>query len=328
MLALIVGMLVILLVMAVFSIDIAYMQRTRIQLRTATDAATRAASEALSRTQSVSQARQAALDVAELNPVANNPLSLDADDIIFGNANLQLDGTYTFTPGGVPVNGVRITGKRTPNAPDGSVNFLLASIIGRDTFEPIFQSTSLALDRDICLVLDRSGSMSGAKIQALKDAVNVFIDVLEASPVEERLALASYSTTGTKDHVLTGNLSAIRAIVNGYNAAGWTAIGQGLQIGTDSVEFDPAARPFAEKAIVLMTDGLQNRPPDVETVVPTVVARDHVCHTITFGSGADQVLMAQIAADTGGEHHHAPNSAALEDVFRELARALSVVLVQ
>ncbi len=328
MLILVAVMLVILLVMMAFSVDVAYMQLVRTELRTATDAASHAASEALVRTQDIAEARQAARTIAGLNPVAGEPLLLSDGDIVFGSAQATSGGIFRFTPGNNPVNAVRVNGRRTSLAPSGHVTLFMGGLLGRRHFEPVMTSTSTGLVRDIALVLDRSGSMgSEGKIDSLKSAVSIFLDILQATPSDERVSLATYSTTATKDMAMTSDLDAVRRVVQRLPADGYTAIGQGLRIGSDSLESDPNSRAFSEKAIVLMTDGIENRPPNVMTIVPTCVSRNQVVHTITFGSGADQGLMRLVASRTGGTHRHATTGSDLEEAFREIARTLAVVLI-
>jgi Flp pilus assembly protein TadG len=329
MLVLVLFMLIILLVMTVFAIDIAYMQLVRTELRTSTDAAARAASEALARTQSPAAARQAAKQTAARNLVAGKPLLLDDSDVVFGSATPNPNGVFRFKPGGSPTNSVRVSGRRTNNAPSGSVPLFLGGMLGQPDFEPQMQSSTTSVVRDIALVLDRSGSMgSQNKINDLKTAVNVFLDVLDSTRADERVSLTSYSTTGTKDVDMTSNLGQIRDAVNQMQATGYTAIGQGMQIGSDSLEFDARTRPFSDKAIVLLTDGIENRGPFVNEVLPLVVDRHHTTYTITFGSGADQALMRRVADATGGKHFHAPNGQALIDIFNEIARTLAVVMIE
>ena len=205
---------------------------------------------------------------------------------------------------------------------------MAGGVFNRRTFEPELQSTTTAVTRDIALVLDRSGSMrSQNKIGDLKAAVNIFLNVLDATRNDERVSLATYSTTGTKDVDMTSNLDRIRNAVQRMPAAGFTAIGQGLQLGSDSLESDDQSRPFSDKAIVVLTDGRENRAPFVNEVLPDILAAQHVVHTITFGSGADQTLMRNLATATGGTHQHAPNGAALRDAFETIARSLAVVLI-
>lgn len=330
MLILVAVMLVILLAMTAFSVDVAYMQLVRTELRTATDAASHAASEALVRTQETGQARRAAKDAAALNLVAGHPLLLDDQDVIFGQSSPNDQGRFTFVPTNGPlVNSVRINGRRTGDSPSGEVPLFLGGLLNRREFEPVMSTTTTGLVRDIAIVLDRSGSMrSENKIGALISSVNVFLSILNPTAADERVSLATYSTTGRKDVAMTSDLHLIHSAVNGLVADGFTAIGQGLQIGSDSLEFDANSRPFAEKSIVLMTDGIENRAPFVNTVVPEAVARNHRIHTVTFGSGADQALMRDIANRTGGVHRHAEDGEDLREIFREIAKTLAVVLVE
>lgn len=329
MLILVLFMLVILLVMTVFAVDIAFMQLVRTQLRTSTDAAARAASESLARTQNPAKARKAAKDTAARNLVAGEPLKLDNSDIVFGSATPDSTGLFTFHPGGSPTNSVRVNGRRTNDSPSGSVSLFMGGILGKPEFEPQLHSSTTSIVRDIALVLDRSGSMrSQNKIGDLKSAVNVFLDILDSTRADERVSLTSYSTTGTKDQNMTSDLSLIRDAADRMPAAGYTAIGQGMQIGSDSLESDPLTRPFSDKAIVLLTDGIENRGPFVREVLPLIVDRGQIVYTITFGAGADQALMRQVATATGGQHYHAPNGQALRDVFRDIARSLAVVMIE
>ena len=80
-------MIIAFLVSVAFSVDVSYMQLTRTKLRSATDAAARAAGEGLSRAQDMDYARQQAKDIAAANKVAGKPLLLDDSDIVFGHSD-------------------------------------------------------------------------------------------------------------------------------------------------------------------------------------------------------------------------------------------------
>jgi len=331
--------LMILLAMAVFAIDVAYMQLVRTELRTSTDAATSAASEALARTQSVAEARLAARRAAAANPVARDPLQLNPEDIVFGVAQQNGgQGRFQFNPVNISddddnpidlVNAVRVDGRRTEGSASGSVRLLMGSLLGTETFQPTVQTTSTAVVRDIALVLDRSGSMqANNKIGDLKNAVEIFLQLMEDSPSQERISLATYSTTGTKDIDLTDDTNAVADVVERMQAEGFTAIGEGLEIGSDSLVNDDQARRFAEKTIILLTDGRENRGIGALDVVPIPQERNQTVFTITFGGDADQELMRQVATQTGGFHQHADDGGDLEEAFRTIAETLAVVLVQ
>ena len=69
------------LIMVVFAVDVAWMQLVRTELRTATDAASRAAVKQLSLQQSETAARTAGQDVASRNLVAGTPLWVATEGI-------------------------------------------------------------------------------------------------------------------------------------------------------------------------------------------------------------------------------------------------------
>ena len=150
-------LLLVFLAAVAFSVDVAYMQLTQTRLRTATDAAARAGGEALARLQDVPSARQAAKDLAAANLVAGEPLILDDGDIVFGSSDRDADGAWTFTPGGEPVNALRVYGRRTADSASGAVGLFFGRIFGVSTFEPTQTASVVRFDRDICLVVDRSG---------------------------------------------------------------------------------------------------------------------------------------------------------------------------
>ncbi|MCA9134033.1 MAG: VWA domain-containing protein, partial [Planctomycetales bacterium] len=106
MMILVAATIIILLVGAVFSVDVAYMHMVRAELRTATDAAARAGSETLARTQDPAQARVAAAAIAEQNQVAGNGLSLAPGDIEVGSLR-PTAGRFDFVPDVSPFTAVR-----------------------------------------------------------------------------------------------------------------------------------------------------------------------------------------------------------------------------
>ena len=188
MLPLIAVVMVILFVAAVLAIDIARIHVTRSELRTATDAAARAGVEALGREQSQPAAIAAALAVARENIVAGNGLDLDPDNILFGIAKQDKDGTFGFVESGdSTINSVRVIGARTVGSPDGPVNMMFGGLFGQNSFEPVQSATATRLDRDIALVLDKSGSMRDfGRFEALLNGLDVFLAELESTTQTEK----------------------------------------------------------------------------------------------------------------------------------------------
>lgn len=326
MLVLIAITLPLIVIMAAFAIDTAWMELVRTELRTATDAASRAGAKALSMQQNEAAARAAAIDAASRNLVAGAPLQVVNAEIQIGQASqASRTSRFTFSPGGDLMNAVRVTGNRTSASAGGPVDLFLGRVLGVSSFEPTQVATSTQLDRDICLVLDRSGSMRGQKIRDLKVAVAGFLDSLDSTLPEEQVALVSYSTSSRLDERLTNNYATIRQTADDFNASGFTAIGLALQDGLRAMN-DGRRRPFAIPIIVLMTDGRHNTA--IEPIIParTAAGQNITVHTITFGGNADFRRMRDVASATGGEHFHAPDAAALERIFRQIASTLPVLI--
>lgn len=327
MLVLIVFCLIILFAVAAFSIDIAYMHLTRAELRTATDAAARAGVEALGRLQNENDAQNAAIAFAAQNNVAGAPLLLDQADVVMGS-NQFVNGKFEFVPGGFPVNSIQVNGRRTADSRSGSIPLFFGQFTGQPDFQPVQTATAARVDIDIALVLDISGSMgSNNRFTGLKNAVNVFANELNATPQDEVVSMSVYSSSARKVVEMTPSMSAITTRLNDFRPGGTTAIGRGMQAGLTSFN-DPNARPFALRAMIVMTDGNQNRGINPINVVPACNAENVRVHTITFSSGANQSLMRNVAQAGNGIHLHANNNAQLEQAFRDIARQLSVMLIE
>lgn len=321
--------IVILFITAAFAIDIARIHVTRSELRTATDAAAKAGVEALGREQSTNAATDAALAIARENIVAGEGFLLDPNNVIFGSSGQNENGTFFFEEGGQPLNSVRVIGEKTRNSPAGSASLFFTPLFGLADFEPIQVATATRVDRDIALVLDVSGSMaSNGRFEALSNALDVFLSELDNTPQRENLSLTVYSTTERNIQELTTDLVLIQDAFANESPEGFTAIGQGLNTGLNSILNDPNARPFALKSIIVMTDGNQNRGVNPLQIAPLCRDAGVVVHTITFSEGANESLMAQVAEIGEGLHIHADNDEELLEAFQTIARQLQVLLIE
>jgi Ca-activated chloride channel homolog len=365
MLVLIALMMVVFVAAAAFSVDVAYMQLVRTQLRTATDSAARAGGEALARMQSIDDARLAAKDMAAANFVAGAPLLLYDSDVEFGNSFPMPDGKWAFVSYGTPINSLRVNGRRTADSLSGSVAFFIAPALGVNDFEPTQIATVVRFDRDICLVVDRSNSMKlnvtesasgvssddprycqppdpiSSRWAALVVAVQGFLDVLDVTPQIEHVGLVSFasdfdacdihSNASDINQALTADSTLITGAMQGISDTafnGRTETGTGIDSGVAVLTDPDTARPFARKAIVLLTDGHTTSGRSPVYAAQDAVQQYIVVHTITFGNDADQVQMQEVAGAGNGKHYHAPDAEALEMVFREIALSMLVILTE
>jgi Ca-activated chloride channel family protein len=348
------------IIMAGFAINVAWMQLVRTELRTATDAAARAGAKQLSVTQTTAAARTAAKNAAKRNLVAGCPLQLADNDIEFGKSVQPSPlSRFAFTPDANKPNAVRVTGRRTQASLDGPANQVFTGLLNTRQFEPSKVAIGTQLDRDICLVVDRSGSMMrglfgsdvpGGKCKPphptksrwgnLATAVRSFLDELEKTSQDELCGMVSYSSDitscGQKFKIseincdLTKDYKLIRDAMGKKSAGpveGNTAISAGLDDGI-TVLTGAAARPFAVKTMILMTDGIHNTGAEPIRSARVAAQKGIVIHTITFSVEADVPRMKDVAAATGGQHFHADDQAELIKVFRQIASTLPVLLTE
>ncbi len=332
MLVLIIITLIVLLIGAMFSVDIAYMHVVRAELRTATDAAARAGASSLARNQSAANAIAATKTFAAKNEVAGKGLTLSSGDIELGGITPN-GSKLDFVRGARQLAAVRVNGRRDAGSIDGTVPLFFGRAFNANTFAPTETATSAANVRDVALVLDVSGSMQESmgrvtRLQALQQAVSVFLDELGRSSPLVQVSLSVYSTSSAEVVPLTQDLNAVRSSVAQLQANGFTAIGLGLQTGVTSLRNDPLTRPFAVKTVIVMTDGQHNTGPSPLVTVAQAVAAEHTVHTVTFSPDANQQLMRAVAQATqGGKHFHANDGTDLTEAFRTIAKNLSVVLI-
>ncbi len=183
--------------------------------------------------------------------------------------------------------------------------------------------------RDVMIVFDRSGSMDldgGAgrkKIEDARDAASLFVRLVRVS-AGNRVGLVSFSTTATSpvDFGLTGFDATAKdaligpapyssGVVGGLMPGGNTTIGGGLDAARAQFP-TPGDNP---RAILLLTDGLQNTPPMAEAIAPSLTGIE--LHAIGFGTEAslDGALLSRLAQERGGLYTRAGTGLDLKKFF-------------
>jgi len=164
-LPLMVVVMVILLGFASLTIDVGYLFKVKAEAQRAADAASLAAASLLgtgTAGNAVSLARQAAIEYAGLNMVAERPALLDPKtDIEFGTAEYDEDtGKFSFGPVNGRPTAVRVTVRKTHDSPNGPARLFFASILGRQVADVSARAAAKVKPRDIALVIDLTGSMN------------------------------------------------------------------------------------------------------------------------------------------------------------------------
>jgi Ca-activated chloride channel family protein len=229
--------LLILLATTILSVDTAYMQLTRTELRVATDAAAKAAAECLLRTQDATQATAAAQTIAAMNKVAGKPLQVANSDVVFGNTTQSNSGEWAFQPNVTPYNSVQVLTSLNDTNTNGSVKLFFAGMIGQGKFQPSENAIATVYQQDVLLCIDRSHSMcfdlSGrdwvyptgkpwttelknpphptkSRWASLRLAVNDYLSVVEGIQPHPRIGLVTWAseiTTSSAEYSYTGQTS-------------------------------------------------------------------------------------------------------------------------
>ena len=172
---------------------------------------------------------------------------------------------------------------------------------------------------DIVLVLDRSGSMQGLKMQYAKKAVLNLLDLLSPS---DRLSLVSYSDNVLRHCHLVSltqhNKRMLRNMVHALYAGGSTNLGGGLQAGIDTIM--QAAQGDRIRKVILISDGLANRgvvnPWELGRMASIALEHDFAVATVGVGDSFNEQLMAHIADQGAGTYQYMENPDAFITVFQ------------
>lgn len=350
-------LLPVIITVAGFAINLAYMESVRTDIQIASDAASRAACRELSRSGDVAIAKQKAVDVVAANSISGKQLNLPTQDIVFGKS-VRPDETspYIFTAGAGPFNAVRVD---LDSAASGGL--IVPFRVGGQshTFRPAQTATATRAELDVSLVVDRSGSMAYASNEIASPtanpinappgwtfgnpvpnpsrwleavgAVQVFLNELTASGASERVALTTYNEAALDDVQLTSNYATIMSALDVYTQSyqqGATNIGDGIGFGVNNLLTSPNRRDWAVRVLIVLTDGIHNWGPDPVGMTYYAVDKNVLVYTVTFAAEADQAKMQSVASIGGGTHYHATDSVSLKAVFQEIARNLPVLLTE
>lgn len=180
---------------------------------------------------------------------------------------------------------------------------------------------------NLALVLDRSSSMSGAKIERAKAAALMVLDRLGADDV---LSIITYDSTVDVLVPATriSNRAAIRERIIALQPRGATALFAGVSYGIEEVsKFLDDSRV---NRVILLSDGQANVGPSSPNELGRLGAaagkQGIAISTIGLGLGYNEDLMTQLAMRSDGNHGFAENADQLASIFNyELGDVLSVV---
>ena len=163
-----------------------------------------------------------------------------------------------------------------------------------------------ALPKDIVFVIDRSGSMSGDKIEQARNALHFILDQLNPT---DRFSIVSFDGqldvfAETLAPVNRETLSDARSFVRQLGARGSTDIEGALQAGL-AIFKDSESRAGASRLLVFLTDGqptagVTNDATIAELVQQTNARVEARMHVFGVGYDVNTRLLDRLALDNGG----------------------------
>lgn len=176
------------------------------------------------------------------------------------------------------------------------------------------------------LVLDKSGSMSDrGKMNSLKKAALRYIDLLPEKGAET--SLITFSSVVSNAEEFTAQKSRLKEKVQAIRPSGDTAIYDALWEALETMNAARAASPgpLPRQALILLTDGLDNRSRHQPLEIVERARQDDVrIYTLGLGTGReiDPRVLQGLAEETGGQFFHVESPDRLTEVFEELSIAL------
>ncbi|MGD9175158.1 MAG: VWA domain-containing protein [Desulfobacterales bacterium] len=173
---------------------------------------------------------------------------------------------------------------------------------------------------DMVIVLDRSGSMKGQKINDARKAVSNLLSRLTA---KDRFALITYSDgvqfTSSLKPVTAAHRQHLATLIAAVRAGGGTNLGAGLQAGIDTMQY--GKEMGNARKLVLISDGLANKgitdASRLGAMAGIAVEKEFAVSTVGVGNDFNEQLMTTIADRGAGNYYYLENPMAFSEVFQK-----------
>ena len=181
---------------------------------------------------------------------------------------------------------------------------------------------------NLAIVLDRSGSMNGDRIERAKEAA---IEAVSRLGPDDILSLVVYDTTANTliPARRVGNGRDIERTIRSIEPGGSTALYAGVTQGASELRKNIENRRYVHR-IILLSDGQANvgpsSPDDLGRLGAALIREGIAVTTVGVGLGYNEDLMTRLALRSDGNTYFAESSSSLSRIFAaELGDVLNVV---
>lgn len=167
----------------------------------------------------------------------------------------------------------------------------------------------------LAIVIDRSGSMTGAKMDQAKASVDRFLSLMEPG---DRASLITFSDTVVTVEQLTESNERLNDAAQSIEAGGHTALYDAVAAGVRSVE-----GASGRKAVIVLTDGIANRGAlDIDQAIAAAVEEYASVYVIGLGADARTARLERIAGETGGSYFFTPAADGLREIYETISNRI------
>lgn len=179
---------------------------------------------------------------------------------------------------------------------------------------------------NLAIVLDKSGSMSGAKIEKTRQAAMQLVDRLGA---DDYLSVVTYSDSVDVlfESQKVEDPERLKSRISRISSSGSTALYAGVEAGAEQL-----AKHFSTKRInrvILLSDGLANigpsKPADLRRLGQQLSERGFAVTTVGVGDDYNEDLMAGLAEASDANYYYVQDTEKLSEIFaKELGELITV----
>jgi Ca-activated chloride channel family protein len=204
--------------------------------------------------------------------------------------------------------------------------------LAMDIMPPKDLDAGAGLPSAMCLLIDRSGSMKGKKIEQVKEAASQLVD--ELLPLDY-IGIVTFSdgveVISNFEQIESADTFLIKGKIDRLKAYGNTELYRGLETAYEQIIQTGKAAGNLVKRVILLSDGQPtDKVPEAKYAEMASRMREKGISILALGvgKGYNEDLMATLATQSGGEWKHISSPSDIPDIFStQLAETKTVIHV-